>query len=134
LSPNGAIAAYHIERSVSDREMHVGIELWNLTPRKKLALLWHPNIFGAQFSPDGKTLFTRLWDVNSKPMVGLILSWNVATGKELRVLARSEHDYDPFSLSADGKVLAATSKMVKKTIDVWDVTTGKELRRLPGAP
>jgi WD40 repeat protein len=134
LSPDGAMAAYHVEKGVSEREAHTGIELWDLTTKKKLALLWRPNIFTAQFSPDGKTLFTDLWDVNSKPMASRILSWNVATGKELRVLAKSENSYGSFSLSADGKVLAATTRTVKNTIDVWDVATGKELGRLPGDP
>jgi RNA polymerase sigma factor (sigma-70 family) len=109
LSPSGTIAAYHKEKSVSEREAQIGIELWDLTARKKLALLWRPNIFAAQFSPDSKTLFTQVGDVSRKRTGHSILAWDVATGNEFRVLADSPHGYGGFRLSADGKILAATS-------------------------
>jgi hypothetical protein len=54
----------------------------------------------------------------------------VATGNEFRVLADSPHGYGGFRLSADGKILAATTSGREKTIYVWDVATGKEIGRL----
>jgi WD40 repeat protein len=132
LSPSGTLAAYHKEKSVGEREAQVGIELWDLTARKKRALLWRPNIFGVQFSPDGKTLFAPVWDV--KQRVGFILAWDAATGKELRTVARSTNAYDSFSLSADGRVLAASTWEREKTICAWDTVTGNELCRVPADP
>jgi RNA polymerase sigma factor (sigma-70 family) len=132
LSPNGAIAAYHRQKSVSDWEGHLGIELWDLTAWKKLALLWRPNIFSVQFSPDSKTLYTQVADILSKEQGSLILAWDVATGKEMRIVAKNTNGFDGFRMSADGKVLAATTYERGKTIFVWDVATGKELCRIPG--
>src|SRR5579883_1010218 len=69
LSPNGALVAYETQKSAGGKdihEVHVGIELWDLTARKKRALLWRPNVSGAHFSPDGKTLYTRIWDVKQR--------------------------------------------------------------------
>jgi RNA polymerase sigma factor (sigma-70 family) len=128
LSPNGNVAAFDREKSVGEHLVQVGIELWDLTARKKLALLWRPNLFEPRFSPDGKTLFTRVWDV--KQRAGAIVSWDVATGKELRVFAKDPSGYDLFSLSADGKLLAAIRRSRENTMYVWDAATGKELCRV----
>jgi WD40 repeat protein len=128
FSPGGNLAACFKEKLVGEHEAQVGVELWDLAARKKLALLWRPNAFAARFSPDGKTLFTQLWDV--KERAGFIVAWDTATGKELRVVARAPNAYDgPLHLSADGKVLAGTVLGREKTIYLWDTQTGKELFR-----
>jgi WD40 repeat protein len=85
LSPNGAMVAYETQKGAGGKdvhEVHVGIELWDLTARKKRPLLWRPNVSEAHFSPDGKTLYTRIWDV--KKRTSFLIAWDTATGRELR--------------------------------------------------
>lgn len=140
LSPNGAMAAYQTTKPAGGKEageVHVGIELWDLAARKKLAELWRPNISATQFSPDGKTLFTKLWDV--KQQATFIVAWDTARGKELRTLTNNQKGYgESLLLSADGKRLASvamssTARGVERSVYVRDVATGKELCRVPAS-
>jgi RNA polymerase sigma factor (sigma-70 family) len=140
LSANGAMAAYQTTKPAGGKEageVHVGIELWDLAARKKLAELWRPNISATQFSPDEKTLFTKLWDV--KQRATFIIAWDTATGKELRTLTNNQNGYgESLLLSADGKRLASvamgsTAKGVERSVYVGDVATGKELCRVPAS-
>ncbi len=133
LSPDGALAAYHTEKRVGKDEVHGGIELWDLSARKKLVSLWRPNIFTARFSPDGKTLFTQIWDVEQR--YGRIVAWDAATGKELRTLARNPDGFEQIlQLSPDGKILAAMTSGLEKSVVLCDAATGKELGRVPANP
>jgi WD40 repeat protein len=132
LSPNGKIAAAFKNKPVGQNAVEVGIQLWDLASQKEGALLWVPNLSTAFFSPDGKVLLTQGWDI--KENAGIIRSWDVATGKELRVLARHSNAFDYTELSPDGKVIAALLRDAEKTIRSWDVATGKELCRIPGDP
>jgi WD40 repeat protein/serine/threonine protein kinase len=92
-------------------------------PKERATLRGHKGHVGcAVFSPDGKTLTSVGWD-------GLIIHWDVATGKEL---ARFKgHDGRIFwvAISKDGKTLA-TSSLDGGVIKVWDKATNKELRQL----
>lgn len=130
LARDGKTAAFFKREPVGDNEVHVSVRLCDLTSRKELAVLWRPNIFRALFSPDGKILFTRSWDV--KERAGLILAWEVATGKELRVVARHTNSFDSMILSPDGKMLAGIPRG-EQSINLWDAATGKELRRIPAS-
>jgi hypothetical protein len=130
LSPDGAIAACFKEETVGENESQVGIQLWDLKTRKKLALLWRPNIFGEFFCPDGKTLITQAWDV--KERAGVFRLWDMATGKELRVIARVANGPHGSALSPDGKLLAGVSQGQDTNIDLWDAATGKRLRHFLG--
>jgi WD40 repeat protein len=133
LSPDGSIAAYRTEKSVGEHEFQGDIELWDLTARQKMASLWRPNIFAAQFSPDGKTLFTQVWGVGQK--CGCILAWDTATGKVLRTLARNPDGFEQvLQLSPDGKVLAGMTSGREQSVYLWDAATGKELGRIPASP
>ncbi len=130
VSPSGTLAAYSRHRLVGEHESQVAVELWDLAARKKLAMLWRPNVFAARFSPDGNTLYTQLWDV--KESAGLIVAWDTATGKELRVVARAANSFEgTLPLSADGKAVAATARGRESAIHLWDTQTGKELFRAP---
>jgi WD40 repeat protein len=128
LSPDGAIAACTKEETVGENESQVGIQLWDLKTRKKLALLWRPNIFGAIFCPDGKTLIAPAWDV--KERAGIVRQWDLGTGKELRVLTRVENSFNYAALSPNGKLLVGAG-MWSPNVDVWDVAIGKRLQRFP---
>jgi RNA polymerase sigma factor (sigma-70 family) len=130
LSPNGAFAACTKEETVGETESQLGIQLWDLKTRKKLALLWQPNIFGGFFCPDGKTLITQAWDV--KERAGVFRLWDMATGKELRIIARIANGPQGSALSPDGKLLAGVWQGQDTNIDLWDATTGKRLHHFPG--
>jgi RNA polymerase sigma factor (sigma-70 family) len=140
LSPNGAMAAYLTAKRAGGKdvhEVHVGVELWDLTARKEFAQPWRPNASGAYFSPDGKTLFTKLWDV--KQRTHFIIAWDTATGRELRSITTSQGGHEEsFHLSADGKLLTGTVRVqtptgVEKYICVQDAVTGKEVCRVPAS-
>jgi RNA polymerase sigma factor (sigma-70 family) len=129
LSPNGAKAACFKRETVGKNESHLGVQLWDLTTRKKGALLWKPNIFGSVFSPDGKTLITQAWDV--KESAGILREWDVATGRELRVLARMPDAFQDSALSSNHKLLAGVCPGPEARVDVWDVASAKRLRQFP---
>jgi WD40 repeat protein len=79
------------------------------------------------FSPDGKVVY-------SGDRKGWLTSWDVATGNLVRkfdgrVGAPSDR---PLAISADGRLLAAVSRIGPSTIDLWDVRTGTRLHRLLG--
>ncbi len=132
LSPNGKIAAAFKNKPVGQNAVEVGIQLWDLASQKEGALLWVPNLSTAFFTPDGKVLLTQGWDI--KENAGIIRSWDVATGKELRVLARHSNAFDYTELSPDGKLIAALLRDPEKTIRSWDTATGKESCRIPADP
>jgi WD40 repeat protein len=77
------------------------------------------------FSPDGETLVVGCAD-------GAILSWDVATGKELRRYVErnprgrpaNERGVRSLSFSRDGKVLASGGR--DDRVRLWDVATGAE--------
>jgi RNA polymerase sigma factor (sigma-70 family) len=132
FSPDGKIAATFKSKMIGDNTAEVGIAFWDLATQQERALLWRPNIFAALFSPDGKTLFTQSWDVAEN--AGLIRLWDVATGKELRVLARVPDGFGNTDLSPDGHLLAGIVHGRECAIYVWEVATSKLLRRFPGDP
>jgi RNA polymerase sigma factor (sigma-70 family) len=125
LSPDGAIAGCFKDEKIGETESLVAVELWDIVNQKKLRVLSRPNIFAARFSADGKTLLTQSWDVKEK--AGFILGWDVATGKQERVLPPSHNGFDDFELSLDGEVLAAIDRGPKNTIHVWDLAARKQL-------
>ncbi len=140
LSPNGAMAAYLTTKPAGGKEaneVHVGIELWDVTVPKKLAHPWRPNVNGVHFSPDGKTLYTRIWDVKQRAY--FLIAWDAATGRELRSVTTSQNGHEVFLyLSADGRLLAGTAQVqtptgVEKSIYVRDAVTGKEICRVPAS-
>jgi WD40 repeat protein len=67
----------------------------------------------ALFSPDGRTLATRSYDLT-------IRLWEVATGKELRCFKGHQGDIYALAFSLDGRMLASTS--ADATTLVWDVS------------
>jgi WD40 repeat protein/uncharacterized caspase-like protein len=78
-------------------------------------------VFAVAFSPDGRLLATGSEDSTVK-------LWEVATGRELRVLAGHRDAVYGVSFSGDGRLLASASG--DRTIRVWEVATGREVRTL----
>jgi WD40 repeat protein len=72
----------------------------------------------AVFSRDGKALIAG--DAS-----GLIVFWDVATGKELRRFRAHHGSINTLAVSPDGKALAAASG---KDIRLWDTDTGRLVR------
>jgi WD40 repeat protein len=76
-----------------------------------------------EVSRDGKLLVTSGRD-------GLVRTWNVATGREMRRLIQTGKALESLLLSPDGKRLL-TRSFNDAEVRLWDVETGKELRPLP---
>ncbi|HXG12045.1 MAG TPA: c-type cytochrome domain-containing protein [Gemmataceae bacterium] len=78
-------------------------------------------IYDLAFSPDGKLLATGGYD-------RLIKLWDVAAGKELRLLRDHSDTVYGLAFSADGRLLA--SGAADRAVKVWEVATGKRLYTL----
>jgi WD40 repeat protein len=102
------------------------IRLWDLTTRKRLALLRHTDpVRALAFSADGKTLAAGDGE-------GKITMWDVAEGKRTGASFDKNKELDKISYVAfapDGKTLAALrggpGAWSGREIGLWDVATGK---------
>src|SRR5262249_36753902 len=84
------------------------------------------HIWKVVYSPDSKTLAS----LGEDKMIRL---WDVATGKELRQLAKFTGVSRSIAYSPDGKILASTdSDATHNVLHFWDTATGKEIRRFEG--
>jgi WD40 repeat protein len=85
-----------------------------------------PCIHDMAFTPDGKTL------VVEGP--GLLVQWDVATGKELRTIPTAPGNLRSLGLSRDGRLVAIPSD--GENVVVLEFATGKELfrKKLVGYP
>jgi WD40 repeat protein len=78
-------------------------------------------ILDLAFSPDGKSLATCGYD-------RLIKLWDVASGKELRVLKDHSDAVYGLAFSPDGRLLASAA--ADRAVKVWDLATGTRLYTL----
>jgi RNA polymerase sigma factor (sigma-70 family) len=131
LAPDGKTVVLPKDKSVDENSSERGACLWDLRSGKELAVLGRANIFSAWFSADGKAVLTHSWDV--KEHKGFIRSWDVATGKEIRVLAKLADGIRSFVLAPDGGTLAALCQDREPNIRFYRTAGGQELGRISGS-
>src|SRR5262249_51633486 len=79
-------------------------------------------IYGAAFSPDGKTVATGGLDLT-------IRLWDAATGKQKLLIGPLEKPISALAFSPEGKTLATLADEGEDRVRLWDTATGKERRR-----
>ena len=75
-------------------------------------------VFALTYSLDGSQLITGHQD-------GLIKTWDVASGRQVRTLPGHANTVLGLAVSPDGRTLASAGE--DRTVRVWDATTGQEL-------
>jgi WD40 repeat protein len=102
--------------------------LYDVASGKQLARFANPAVPGGNtevtsvaFSPDGRFVLTGSADRTSR-------LWDVATGREVRVLQAHTLSVTSLAVSPDGQYLATGS--TDDIVRLWDLATGAEARRL----
>jgi RNA polymerase sigma factor (sigma-70 family) len=122
FSPEGkTLASYAGDKTV---------RLWEVATGREVRQFREESDAGLIFSPDGKTLIAG---ARTKDNAGLIILWDVATGKE-RKRWQIPTTVSSLALTPDGKILATGTSNEKKGADIilWDMETGKQTRCLEG--
>ncbi|MCT9139062.1 nSTAND1 domain-containing NTPase [Streptomyces violarus] len=116
FSPDGTTCASSYDRVVEIRDAATG--------SLRATLTGHSNaIFGAAFSPDGRTLATAGRDKT-------VRLWNANTGQNRTTLRGHAKSVYSVVFSPDGHTLATAS--ADRTARLWDATGGKTRARLTG--
>ncbi|MBD2384098.1 serine/threonine-protein kinase [Cylindrospermum sp. FACHB-282] len=117
------------------------IKLWNISKGKEIITLKGntQTVTSVAFSPDGKTFasgsrvrFQHDGGDGLRPTGGerTIKLWDLATGKETRILAGHANTVTSIAFSPDGKILASGSR--DRTIKLWNLATVEEITTLEG--
>ena len=116
-------------RLVASASMDDSLKLWDVATGRELRTLRESSVyvpqlyesagnFAVAFSPDGTTLAAGSGDHNVK-------LWDVASGRELRVLKGHRLTVGSVVFAPDGRSLASAS--LDGTVRIWDAADGHEL-------
>jgi WD40 repeat protein/uncharacterized caspase-like protein len=123
-------------RTVASSSWDNTIKLWDLvTGRELKSLTAHPDRIksvgpgmvaptisnSVVFSPDGKTLLSGNNDAT-------IITWDVATGRQLRILYGHSDHIGAVAFRSHGRMLASIGN--DQTVELWDANSGDELATL----
>ncbi|MFO1062533.1 MAG: WD40 repeat domain-containing protein [Pirellulales bacterium] len=95
---------------------------------------FRPDVYGMAFSPDAKSLVTAGSKAGQGLPGGLIVVWNLETGKHVHVFNSLETAAGSVVWSADGKMIATGTNGVGGELPsagevlVWDAVTGQPMR------
>jgi WD40 repeat protein len=108
------------------------VALWDAGTGQKLRTLVAPTIqrvFSVVFSPDGKVL-AGAGNTPDRTKNQMIVLWDSATGRVIRVLSGHAFAVHAIAFSPDGRLLASGG--LDNAVKLWDVVTGREVRTLAG--
>lgn len=129
FSPDGRSLAFSSEVTTADGSGAQTITLWNLGKKPRILVSQDAAsfLYAIAFSPDGGTVAAT-----SDP--GVILRWNVTTGKKLSDIQGTNElvlSYDPGGrILASGGADQVSSPDQHAYIELWDASNGKQLRVL----
>jgi WD40 repeat protein len=104
------------------------------------ASTFRPDVYALAFSPDGRQLASAGSSAGQGLPSGIVIVWDVATGKLVRKFAPLATAGSAIAWSPDGKLLAAGTDGVGGELPapgeilVWDASTGKSLHQLKAKP
>jgi WD40 repeat protein len=116
-------------RAVTTNEENETWTLWNTIERTPINTKPIPADFYAyaDFSPDGKHLFTAFRSTQDETIIEEPELWDAATGDKIDLESNADCKPNSYAVfSSDGKKLAAICK--DNFIRVWNAETGKALR------
>src|SRR5262249_2783956 len=119
FSPDGATLL-----TAGGRDAGAEVKLWDLAQFRPPLLLEHAGaVRCAALSPDGRLLATGGQD-------RAIRLWDMATGKQIRLLSGHTADVLALAFAPDGQVLASGGE--DRSVKVWSVAEGREVAALVG--
>lgn len=89
---------------------------------KTYPLLGEPYVTLVAYSPDGKQLATTQRDLYARDALGTVKLWDLASGKDQKVLTGHKTPADQIAFSPDGQWLVSTAA---EELILWNLSTGK---------
>jgi WD40 repeat protein len=126
ISADGSTAATG-SRFSNDHEIRV----WDLTTgRLRRNLSGHSSEVKIVLFANDCRLLLSVGDEEFGALQRTLMSWNLATGKRVRIFKATEDSVDVLALSEDGQY--AVTGGIGANVSVWSVRTGVELRKFKG--